>query len=371
MSLLLLRRSLTRRRSRVVVAVLAVALGATTLFALATLAIDLPRHLSRDLRNYGANLVVVADGDRLDAAALAAVDAALAGAPVVTEAAFRYAPVQVNAQPSTAAGVDLAAAEAAKGYWDVEGAWPTGPGEALVGRDVAEWLDLAVGEAVTLEGAAEDGVAAAVTVTVTGLVSSGGTEDGFVVVGLDDLAEVTGEAGVYDVIELSVAADQAGLADWAERLNAAVPGVRAAAVTRLAHSEADVVAMVRSLLGLVAVLVLALSLIGVATTMMAVVAERRGEIALSKALGAADRAIARQFLVEGLVVGVAGGVVGVGLGFGLAAAISQSVFGRGVGFLGWLAAATVVAAAGVTFVACQVPVRRAALVDPALQLREE
>jgi putative ABC transport system permease protein len=358
--------SILRRRSRVAIAVLAVGLGATTLFALATLALDLPRHLTRDLRSQAANLVVLPAEGGLTPADLAAVDAALATEEVVSRVATRYVPVTVRDLPYLAAGTDLAAARAAKPYWDVDGAWPTAPGEALIGRDIATATDLGAGDRVTIE--AVDGE---LDVTVTGILSTGADEDTYVVLASADLAALGVTADEADLLELSVARDEAGLAALAAALGETVPGVTATPVTRLAHSEEGVLAMLRTLLALIAGLVVALSLIGVATTMTAVVTERRAEIALRKALGAADRSIAREFLAEGLVLGGAGGLVGVGLGFALAAAVSQSVFGRGVGFTPWLALVTVAAATGVTYVACVVPVRRAAAVDPATYLREE
>ncbi|MDR0504484.1 MAG: ABC transporter permease [Bifidobacteriaceae bacterium] len=367
MTHLMVRRSLTRRRSRVITAVLAVALGATTLFALASLALDLPQHLSLDLRRYGANLVVVPDNQAITAATAQQVSAALTQAPVVFQAAFRYAPVQINDQPSTLVGGDLTAMRAAKSYWDVEGDWPSGSGEVLLGRDMAQWLDLGLGDEVSLTGTDQGKLAA----QVTGIVSAGSSEDGLVILSTSDLQTVTGEAGLFDVIELSVAADRQTLESWSDQLNQSVDGIAASPVTRLVHSEADVVVMVRSLLALVAVLVLALSLIGVATTMMAVVTERRGEIALSLALGATNKAVAQQFLIEGLAVGVTGGLLGVGLGLGLANGISYGVFNRTIAPPAWLAVVTVVVATAVTYLACRGPVKRAGQVDPAVQLREE
>ena len=50
--------SILRRRSRVFIAILAVAIGATTLSGLVTIAVDVPAQLAREIRSYGANLVV-------------------------------------------------------------------------------------------------------------------------------------------------------------------------------------------------------------------------------------------------------------------------------------------------------------------------
>ncbi len=55
--------SILRRRSRVLIAVLAVAIGATTLSGLVTIAVDVPAQLAREIRSYGANLVVTPAGD--------------------------------------------------------------------------------------------------------------------------------------------------------------------------------------------------------------------------------------------------------------------------------------------------------------------
>ncbi|OFK02693.1 hypothetical protein HMPREF2835_05700 [Actinomyces sp. HMSC072A03] len=129
--------------------------------------------------------------------------------------------------------------------------------------------------------------------------------------------------------------------------------------------------MLRSLMAIITVIVLALIMIGVSTTMMAVVTERRNEIGLRKALGAEDRSIVTEFLGEGVVLGLVGGVVGAGLGFGLAQVISLNVFHRTVALHFSVIAATIVVAVLVSTLASAIPVRRAVEVDPALVLRGE
>jgi putative ABC transport system permease protein len=125
------------------------------------------------------------------------------------------------------------------------------------------------------------------------------------------------------------------------------------------------------LLGVIAAIVLGLTLIGVSTTTMAVVTQRRTEIALRKALGASERSIEREFLGEAVVLGAAGGVLGAAAGAALAQAISVNVFARSVAFVPWLAVLAVGVSALVAWAGSAPPVRRAGRIDPAVVLKGE
>lgn len=107
----------------------------------------------------------------------------------------------------------------------------------------------------------------------------------------------------------------------------------------------------------------------VANLMLMGVSERRSEIGLRKALGARDRDIWLQFLLESSLVTVAGGVLAL-----LVGAVGLSFIGRameGVSVMPWEAATLGLASAVlVGLLAGVFPARRAAALDPVTTLRE-
>ena len=449
--------SVLRRRSRVLIAVLAVAIGATTLSGLATITVDVPAQMAREIRSYGANLVVTgADGQAMDDEALAAVDQELPAAQLVGSASFDYETVTVNDQPYVVGGTDLAAVRQMSPFWFVDGEWPSGGAQVLLGEEVATTIDAKTGDRITinqLDGTASsnaaaasgsaasgkanssgaaasgggkanssgaaptapglgsqdgaqsastplsaqtaqapqgaqasqgaqaaqgaqtaqsgaDGQARSITVTVSGILKTGGNEDGYIYMSADDMVELTG-AWEPSIAQYSVALEGDQLTALVDSINASVLSVRAQTVKRLVQSDSGVIDMLRSLLGIITVIVLALTTIGVSTTMIAVVTERRNEIGLRKALGATSRSIMGEFMGEGVALGAIGGLVGAAAGYALAAAISWNVFHRAVAVHPLILIATVVSSVAVAVVACLPPVRRALAVDPALVLRGE
>ena len=436
--------SVLRRRSRVLIAVLAVAIGATTLSGLATITVDVPAQMAREIRSYGANLVVTgADGQAMDDEALAAVDQELPAAQLVGSASFDYETVTVNDQPYVVGGTDLAAVRQMSPFWFVDGEWPSGSAQVLLGEEVATTIDAKTGDRITinqLDGTASsnaaaasgsaasgkanssgaaptapglgsqdgaqsasnplsaqtaqapqgaqasqgaqaaqgaqtaqsgaDGQARSITVTVSGILKTGGNEDGYIYMSAGDMVELTG-AWEPSIAQYSVALEGDQLTALVDSINASVPSVRAQTVKRLVQSDSGVIDMLRSLLGIITVIVLALTTIGVSTTMIAVVTERRNEIGLRKALGATSRSIMGEFMGEGVALGTIGGLVGAAAGYALAAAISWNVFHRAVAVHPLILIATVVSSVAVAVVACLPPVRRALAVDPALVLRGE
>jgi putative ABC transport system permease protein len=110
--------------------------------------------------------------------------------------------------------------------------------------------------------------------------------------------------------------------------------------------------------------------IGIMNIMLASILERTKEIGIRRAVGARQREIIKQFLLEAMLISCAGGIIGVAVGFGLS---------RLIGYLaGWttivspasiILAFTVSVAVGLVFGVY--PARKAARLDPVQSLHYE
>jgi putative ABC transport system permease protein len=364
--------SLLRRRARMAVALFGIAIGATVLLGMVTLCYDMPRQMGKEFRSYGANMVLVSAGqESMNLEDVARAAAFLPRNDLVGMTPFRYIPVRNNMLPYTAVGTDFDAVRKTSPYWQVKGAWPAKRNEALVGADVAEYALLAPGKTLALDGRNSSHAKFEAEIAITGIVKTGGVEDGFIFMALPDMEAMTGEQGRADVVELSLSAGEKELREISAAIRSAIPSLEARLVKRVTQSEAAVLGKLEMLVYLVTLIVLVLTMICVATTMMTVVMERRREIGLKKALGAESRRIAREFLAEGLVLGALGGLGGGVCGLLFAQLISESVFGRSVSVEYSLIPVAVMVSILVTIAACLLPVRRAMEVEPALVLRGE
>lgn len=373
--------SLMRRRSRMLVALLAIAVGATVLSGLVTIYVDVPRQMGAEFRNYGANMIFLPAGGE-EAYTTEAVERAMSlidDSMLVGAAPYRYEIMQIREQPIETAGTDMEGARLTSPYWYINGRRPENSGEMLAGKDKAELLGLSVGDTVTMiyksadDHADESGITTPpeMQMTVTGILETGGSEEGYVYISMEDMISLCGDEGRLDVTELSVSADHGTLQKLVTDIASHEGGIAPRLVKRVTESEATVLTKLQALVLLVTTVVLVLTMICVATTMTAVVTERRREIGLKKALGASDKSVAAEFMGEGLLLGAAGGLIGVVLGFLFAQTVSMNVFSASITFQAWLVPLTVIASVLVTGIASFVPVKSASSVDPALVLKGE
>ena len=387
--------SLVRRRSRMIVALLAIVVGATILSGLELIYYDVPRQMSSQFRSYGANVIFTPSGDdNIQREDLEKGISEFSSDEIEGYTPYRYENTKIHNMPATLAGIDFDSVLKTSPYWHISGNMPSGGGQALVGAKVAENLGIKQGDTVSAVNSFEvteetdtSDIPAyefysdpesgelycdhSLDLEVTGILETGGAEEEYIYVSLDDLTSLYLTDRGYDIVEVSAAAMQDRLSQVAETINSKSETISAKLVKRVTASESSVLTKLQSLVFIVTAVVLVLTMICVATTMTAVITERRKEIGLRKALGALNSSIIAEFMCEGLLLGGVGGILGSVLGYYFAQFVSMNVFSSSITFRPLLIPITIAASVLVTGLACLVPIKSAVEVDPALVLKGE
>jgi putative ABC transport system permease protein len=136
-----------------------------------------------------------------------------------------------------------------------------------------------------------------------------------------------------------------------------------------------------SLLGIFGSLALTVASLGIINTLVMAILERRREIGILKALGAADRDVRRLFFAEAGAMGLFGGIVGVFLGWAIGRALNfaTNVYLKKQGLPPidlssvplWLVGSAIGFSFFVSLIAGMYPASRAAKLDPVEALRYE
>jgi len=278
-------------------------------------------------------------------------------------------------------------------WWQIEGRWfSEGNKECVVGADFAKRHKVKVGDAISLATGEVTKISS--PCSVTGILSSGGSEDEAIIVSLLEAQSLAGKPGQYRKLYVSaltkpeddfarrdpktMKADE--LERWscspyvssiAYSIRQVLPGSDVRVIHRVADGEGKILTRVRTLLWLVTAAALLAAALAVGASSAASVIERRTEIGLMKALGAGSATVGFLLAAEQLLLALVGGGIGYGLGLLLARFLGTKIFGVPPAPSLLVLGVVLVLAAGVTLLGSALPLRRAANYDPAPILRGE
>lgn len=337
---------MARRKGRIALAFAAVVVGVAVVSILFSVSTDVGRKMNKELRTYGANMVltpksemaaVETDRDALEAKFIREQDLARIQHLLQPEQVMGYSPylyqvVDVGTKKAVLVGVWFDQMTKVNPYWRVEGKRVESRNDstsALVGTELAEKLSLQLGGtfAVRFETARSQRMK---NLRMAGVVRTGGSEDYQIFVSLPVAQTLTGQEGRFNLVALSVL----GGLSFIQRLNAeiqeVVPNIRGEPILKIAKSEGQILNKIKVMMYVVTVIILIIASLAVMTTMNSLLVERREEIGLLKALGAEDRKVTALFLSESALIGLVGGLIGYLLGFALAQIIGRSVFATAI-----------------------------------------
>jgi putative ABC transport system permease protein len=422
--------SFRRQARRKLLAGIAITLGVAVATAMIAVATDIGDKINRELRSYGANLVVTPQEDTLDVevggvnlkppsdgAFLSEADLPkirgtfwhhnIVGFSPMLPVTAKLGSNEKDAKDVTLVGtyfnrpLSFGKEDFATGvrithpWWKVscgdgkESAncvWPADDSQnVLVGERLATKLSKKPGDTLDVSGR---------QLTISGILSTGAAEDDQIVAPLALAQQILGKPGavrrVY-VSALTKPQDALAIRDpktmtpevydrWycspyvqsiAFQLQEVIPHSHAEQIRQVAQNEGTVLSRIKGLMLLVTLAALFASALAVSAAMATAIYERRVEIGLMKALGAGDLVVSAIFFAEALLLALVGGIAGFSAGALLARQIGRSIFNSQISIEPVLFPITLTIAVFVTFAGSAAAIRRAVKFDPVFALRGE
>jgi putative ABC transport system permease protein len=404
----ILKNSFLKRPKAVFLVFLSIAMGAAVATAFLGIAGEISHKMALELRSYGANILLepsaVEGGGFLREDDLPKIKTVFWKYNITGFTPYLFGVAEFSAYGKKERGVvsgtwfakqlempgEDPSVQGIKGiapWWDVQGGWPAGPDEAIVGATLAKRLGIVVGKELdaTVHGRTQ-------RFHVVGVVTTGGYEEEQLfapLITVQSLLQLQGKVSRVQVSALTVPMDDFGKKDpasmtkeeyekWyctayvtsvAKNVEEVMAGSRAKPIWQIASAEGSLLKKLNNVMLLLTVLALVASATAVSTSLMASMAERNPEIALMKAVGADRYQISAIFVGETLIISIAGGVIGYLLGDQLAGIISRTVFNSSIVSPLWLFPTAIISAFVVALAGSVAPLRRALLIEPVRVLK--
>jgi putative ABC transport system permease protein len=264
--------------------------------------------------------------------------------------------------------------------------WPADDSQnVLLGERLAAKMNRKAGDTIEVAGR---------ELTVSGILSTGGAEDEQIVAPLALAQQVLGMPGAVRRIYVSALTkpqDAFAVRDpktmspevydrWycspyaqsiAYQLQEAIPHSHAQQIRQVAQNEGVVLSRIKGIMLLITLAALFASALAVSAAMATAIFERRIEVGLMKALGASSLAVSTFFFAEALLLALVGGIAGFSAGALLARHIGHSIFNSQISIEPVLFPVILAIAVFVTFAGSAGAIRRAVKFDPVFALRGE
>lgn len=377
----LILRALAHRKGRTALLLAVLAMASSLATALGIVSFSMEKRVAEEVRKYGANLVIIPETARLDVGSgglnfgtitepvylrQEEVEMALAKSGVKAERSFHLrGALHVKNADVMAEGVVFSEIRRLFPWWQVRGEWPAA-GETVMGSDLAARLGLKVGETVTLSDSRQE-----TRLRVSGIVATGGEEDGLLFLALPELQRLLGLEGQLTMVRLLVSSEGENLRKSATALQPLLPNAKVSEVRQIAHTSEGLLAKVKLLMVMVTAVVLVSAGSSVAGTMSTTVLERSKEIGLMKAMGGTRWEVLLIFSGEAAMLGILGGVAGYLFGSGIAQFITKTVFAVSSDFIPWFASVSLGVSLFLALLGSVGPMVSVFKLDPVRSLRGE
>jgi putative ABC transport system permease protein len=376
-----IKKSISVSRSRLAVALLALIIGTLLATTLAAISLGIEAKFSRELKAYGANLLLLpkkADRGFLSEVSenrelnfyLSEKEVSLIlkdySEEIENFSPTLYSQAQVKDKNVLLVGVHFNKIRGSARWWQLTGRWPKNLNEALVGAKLKNILAVKNKDVIEIAFGKQK-----LTTKIVGTVETGSVEERGLYLPIQSVQKLLNQPGQINVVFIRANTDKRSLQQIANQLAIAIPGAKIKTIRQIAEAEEVLLRKIKLLMLMVTIVSLLAATISVMTTMSATILERRTEIGLFKALGGTKITIGLFFLTEAIVIGLVAAIIGFLLGIFSAEVVAKAVFGSFTPLTPALILIALGTALGIATLGSIFPVKSALDVQAAVSLKGE
>lgn len=389
MQILMIKSSLYGQKTQKIMAFVTISLATILISCMLNITLKIGDEVSNELRSYGSNIVVLPRGESLSVEIegknftplksqnfllenkLHKIKEIFWRNNIVAIAPFLNVKVSINDKEFSLVGTyfdkNLGVKDEPEfssgvkrlfGFWGVNGEWVKDDSvdEILIGENLAKRENIKLGDVLELKTKS-----ATLKAKVVGILNGASDESQKIISSLkmaQILADKIGEFEKAEVSAMTIPENDLSLKarrnldelnsieydKWycsayvssiAYQIEEDFAGAWAKPSLQVSDAESNIVKKIQSLMGIVSVIALVVSAIGITSLMTSEIHRRKKEIGLLKAIGASNIEIYALFASESLVVALISGVVGAILGYALSYGVAFSIFSHGIG-IAWI-----------------------------------
>ena len=308
-------RALRLRLQRVLIIFAALTVGASIVTAMAAVYFDINTKMSQELRTFGANFYIGSNSRGLIQEQQLQQILAQAPADLVTAASpYLYGVTRSELEKIVIMGVWFEDMKTPSPYWQVTGSQigvNFDDRNAMIGKTLAERLQLNVGDSITLSKNAVEKH----RFHIKAIIEAGDATDNMLIVNLEFAQHWLEKEGQATNALLNVKNDRGQVEQFATSLQQTYPDLEIRPIRKVSASEGQILEKIKGLMGLISVVILILATLCVNTTLIAIVGERAKEFALQKALGAKKQDIIQQIGTEAFIIAICAIFTGLVIGY--------------------------------------------------------
>jgi putative ABC transport system permease protein len=406
-----LKKSFANQKKPVMLMIASVAVGTAIAASLITIAIEISGKIARELRSFGANILVepkiegladISEQKRyLSHDDIKKVKTIFWRHNILGIAPYLKAKTEVRVKQNSEM-IDVigtwyeksillpgeknyfkAGIRAVSPWWELIGTWPGTGSEVVIGTSLAQKLDLRSGDELALDGKLH---------RISALVETGGSEDNLIFMNLENfqqLKKLPDKISKVLVSALTKPMDEFAYKDpdtmsqleyekWyctayitsiSKQLEEVFQGSTARPIWNIAETEGKILNRMLLLIYFLSFITLIAAALGVSTTMIMSLLRRTEEIGLMKAMGADSKKITVLFLTEGIIIGLTGGLLGYACSVFAATYIGMKVFDTGFRQWTMLLPVSISSAVVISMIGIVLPLKKALKIKPAVVLK--